>query len=145
MFWCKLHIHCSPHHQWCSTSLWPTSARAPCSTSSCGRVSSSARASRCVSTVRSGTPRRAALAQGYVLNLHQGFDDSRITENNPNSTAKPREKNQAKLICAPLEYYAINARGLWRHSTLFHHPGFVLRVLLRSLTSTCQQLWQNLL
>lgn len=87
------------HHQWCSTLLWMTSARAPCSTSSCGRVCSSARASRCVSTVRSGTPRPAALAQGYVLNLRQGFDDSRITENNPNSTAKPwkNRKNSSVL------------------------------------------------
>lgn len=97
--------------QWCSTSPWMTSARAPCSTSSCGRVSSSARASRCVCTVRSGTRRAAALAQGYVPNLRRRFDNRQITEKNLNSTAKTKKKKKKTP-----EYYATGARVLWRHT-----------------------------
>lgn len=44
--------------------------------SSCGRVSSSARASRCVCTARSGTPRYTAHGKGYVL-LHVSWKDQR--------------------------------------------------------------------
>lgn len=44
-----------------------TSDRVLCSTSSCGRVSSSVRVSRCVCTARSGTPRYTVLGQRYVL------------------------------------------------------------------------------